>query len=64
MVIVRRRPRLKAEYDPNPKHDFAKDQERCAVCGMRRGVWEATHVPCPGEPYAISTNRPLSRRAY
>jgi hypothetical protein len=27
------------------------------VCGMRRGVWEATHVPCPGEPYSIGTNR-------
>jgi hypothetical protein len=58
MVIVKRRPRLKAEYNLTPKHDFAKDRERCAVCGMPRGVWEATHVPCPGEPYAISTNRP------
>ena len=28
-------------------------------CGMMRGVWEATHAPCPGEPYA---NRSLPRR--
>jgi hypothetical protein len=27
---------------------------------MRRGVWEATHVPCPGGPYAIDTHSPLS----
>jgi hypothetical protein len=61
MVIVRRR--LKAQHDPNQKHDFAKDQERCAKCNMTRRVWNDTRVPCPGKPYGVSTNRPLTRIA-
>ena len=64
MVIVKPRPRRKTHSDPESKHDFSKDQESCARCSMRRSVWEDTHVPCPAEPYVISTNGPLSRRAY
>ncbi len=52
MVIVKRRRRRKQSNLEN-KHDFSKDKERCAIWGMRRRVWEDTHVPCPGEPYSI-----------
>jgi hypothetical protein len=61
MVIVRRR-RHKLQSNPEIEHDFSKDQERCAKCGMRRSVWEATYVPCPGAPYAIDTHSALRRR--
>jgi hypothetical protein len=60
-VIVKRPRRHKLPSNPEIEHDFSKDQECCAKCGMRRSVWEATHVPCPGEPYAVDANRPLSR---
>ena len=59
MVIVKRRQRLKAQG--NPEHDFSRDKDRCAKCGMQRSVWEDTRVFCPGRPYSINTNRSLAR---
>ena len=61
MVVVKRRFRRTDFKDTKRQHDFSKD--RCTVCGMQRVVWEATNVPCPGEPYATDSHGPLSRRA-
>jgi hypothetical protein len=43
----------KLQSNPETEHDFSKDQEGCAKCGMPRRVWEDTHVPRPGQPYSI-----------
>jgi hypothetical protein len=63
MVIVIRRPRYKSKRELNKQHDFSRNKDHCAKCGMQLSVWEDTRVFCPGKPYAINTNRPLSRRA-
>jgi hypothetical protein len=50
MVIVTRRARRKLKSDQEKEHDFSQNQDRCGKCGMRRRVWEDTHVPCPEKP--------------
>jgi hypothetical protein len=56
MVIVRkRRDRRKPQTEQKQHHDFPGDDDRCAKCGMIRHVWEATHAPCPGAPYTMTS---------
>jgi hypothetical protein len=45
------------------EHDFSRDKDRCARCGMHRRVWVDTHVPCPRRPYTLTKpSRILARR--
>jgi hypothetical protein len=55
-----RRPLQTKTKHTKDEHDFSKDKDRCAKCGMMRRVWEATHAPCPRKPYTVNASRPIT----
>jgi hypothetical protein len=61
MVVVAQCRKQKLKNERQKEHDFSRDTDRCAKCGMRMSVWEDTRVFCPGKPYSIKANKSLAR---
>ncbi len=55
-MVVPQRQKPKLNNERQKQHDFSRDKDRCAKCGMPLSVWKDPRVPCPGKRYSIKVS--------